>query len=325
MRRRSAILLSVFLGLGAFLTAASAVLAGPGSARSQLTASAADASGYCATSEELAVLKLINDYRKSQGLSTLVLTQTLGAASEHHSKSMADYNYFSHMLIPEEIKWSQNMINHGYDYNTWRGENIAAGQRSSLEVFNAWKGSELHNLNMLSPNFNAIGVGLVNNSAGYPYWTTNFGGYVDAAAKTCAGTLDGGISSSKTAYRVYNTGRTSNSRSAVHCLDGRQNTSWYTTVTTVPRYAYLWFDLGSVKSINSVKWKFNRTGFADYFEIQVSNDRKSWTTIGQGTNAPSNTWQTLNRKANARYVRFLFRNPNDDLRLGYLSEVRIYP
>jgi hypothetical protein len=74
-----------------------------------------------------------------------------------------------------------------------------------------------------------------------------------------------------------------------------------------------------------VKWKFNRTNYADYFEIQVSNDRKSWKTIGQFTNAPSNTWQTLNRNASGRYVRFLFRNPNKDLRLGYLSEVRVYP
>ena len=87
----------------------------------------------------------------------------------------------------------------------------------------------------------------------------------------------------------------------------------------------MWYDLGSVKTFNSVKWKFNRTGYADYFEIQVSNDRSTWTKIGEGTNVPSNTWQTLSRKTSARYVRFLFRNPHNDATLGYLSEVRVFP
>jgi uncharacterized protein YkwD len=327
MQRRSAIVLSFLIGLGTFLSIASVGLAGPGQSSAKLSMSNADASGYCATSEELEVLKLINDYRKSKGLGTLALTQTLGAASEHHSESMASYSYFDHWLIPENIKWSTNMINYGYDYNTYRGENIAAGMSTALRVVEAWKGSRLHNDAMLSPNFKAIGVGHYY-SAASPYdhyWTTDFGGYVDGAAKTCPGSSDGGITASKGALRVYNTGRTSNSRVGRYCLDGRQDTSWYTISTDVPRYAYVWFDLGTVKPISTVKWKFNRTGFADYFEIQVSNDRKSWQMIGQGTNAPSNTWQTLNRKASARYVRFLFRNPNDDLRLGYLSEVRVYP
>jgi uncharacterized protein YkwD len=327
MQRRSAIVLSFLIGLGTFLSVVSVGLAGPGPSTAHVTTSYAGASGYCATSEELEVLKLINDYRKANGVGALKLTQTLGAASEHHSKSMADYGYFDHFLIPENIKWSTNMFNHGYDYNTWRGENIAAGSSTPLRTFNLWKGSPDHNKNMLSANYNAIGVGHYY-SAASPYdhyWTTDFGGYVDAAAKTCPGSTDGGLTASKGALTIYNTGRTSNSRVARYCLDGRQDTSWYTITSEIPRYAYVWFDLGSVKTIETVKWKFNRTNYADYFEIQVSNDRKSWSMIGQGTNVPSNTWQTLNRKASARYVRFLFRNPNNDLRLGYLSEVRVYP
>jgi uncharacterized protein YkwD len=327
MQRRSAVLLSFLIGLGAFLSVASVGIAGPGQSRTQLTASAADASGYCATSGEVAVLKLINDYRKSKGLGALVLTQTLSAASDHHSQSMADYNYFSHDLVPEGISWSQNMANHGYNYNTWKAENIAAGNSDPVATFNQWKGSAGHNANMLSANYKAIGVGYAKNSGSsyVHYWTTDFGGYVDAAAKTCPDSTDVGFLASDGSYKVARTGHTSNSRLGTHCLDGRQDTSWYTTVTTPPSYAYVWFDLGGVRAIGSVKWKFNRTGFADYFEIQVSNDRASWTKVGQFTNAPSNTWQTLNKKASARYVRFLIRNPNKDAKIGYLSEVRAYP
>jgi uncharacterized protein YkwD len=326
MRTRLAVALSVLLSLGVFADSAGMAVAAPGSPASATNARNVGVSEYCASGEELAFLKLINDYRRARGLGTLKLTQTLGAAAEHHSKSMADHNYFSHTLIPQGISWSQNMFNHGYDYNTFRGENIAAGNSSALNTFNQWKYSPSHNSNMLSGNYKAIGIGRVYNSQstyGY-YWTTDFGGVADGGARTCttsetsSGTGTGG-------FRIYSSGRTSNSRSALNCLDGRQDTSWYTTVTSVPRYAYVWFDLGSIKTINSVRWKFNRTGYADYFEIQVSNDRKSWVAIASRSNAPSGSWQTLNRRVNARYVRLLFRNPNNDARLGYVSEVQILP
>jgi uncharacterized protein YkwD len=327
MQRRPAAVLSFLLGLGAFLAVVGGAAAAPGLRVSGFTTSAASASGYCASTEEVAFFKLINDYRRSKGLAALAMSQSLGAASEHHSSSMATYNYFDHNLIPEGISWSQNMTNYGYSYNTSRGENIAAGHSSAQDTFTQWKNSAGHNANMLSTNYTVIGIGRVYNSSstyGY-YWTTDFGGYKDGAGKICSETEEsGGIVTSTGAYRIVATGRTSNSRPATYCLDGRQDTSWYTISTDVPRYAYAWFDLGKASTFSSVKWKFNRTGYADYFEIQVSNDRQTWTKIGQGTNAPSNSWQTLTHKTTARYVRFLFRNPNNDAHLGYLSEVRIY-
>jgi uncharacterized protein YkwD len=326
MRARLAVALSVLLGFGVFVSSVGVATAGPGSPAAADTARNIGVSEYCASAEELAFLKLINDYRRARGLGTLKLTQTLGSAAEHHSKSMADHNYFSHTLIPQGIGWSQNMTNHGYDYNTYRGENIAAGNSSALSTFNQWKASPTHNSNMLSGNYKAIGIGRVYGSSsayGY-YWTTDFGGVADGGARTCA-TSDSASSGGTGGYRIYNTGRTSNSRSALNCLDGRQDTAWYTTVSYPPRYAYLWFDLGAIKSIGTVRWKFTRTGFADYFEIQVSNDRSSWKTIASRSNAPTGAWQSLNKHVNARYVRFLFRNPNRDSRLGYLAEVQILP
>jgi uncharacterized protein YkwD len=328
MKRNPAILVSALIGLGLFFSTIGATLAAPGARGAQFSASTASAAGYCASAEEVAFLKLVNDYRKLNHLGALALSQTLGAASEHHSSSMAFNNYFDHQLIPEGISWSQNMANYGYNYNTYKGENIAAGHSGAQATFDQWKSSPLHNDNMLSGNYKAIGIGLVynaNSKYGY-YWTTDFGGFVDASAKICSGSGgSGSIGSSDGSLAVRATGHTSNSRSGLYCLDGQQNTSWYSTSTVVPRYAYIWYDLGSVKTFNTVKWKFNRTGSADYFEIQVSNDRATWTKIGQGTNAPSNTWQTLAHKTSARYVRFLFRNPNNDAKLGYLSEARVFP
>jgi uncharacterized protein YkwD len=326
MHRTLAAPLSALVGLGVFLSIAGSALAAPGQSATQITASNTAVSDYCASAQELAFLSLINDYRRAHGLGTLKLTQTLGAASEHHSRSMADNNYFSHNLIPEGISWSQNMSNHGYTYSTFRGENIAAGRSSASGVFDQWRTSSGHNSNMLSGNYKAIGIGLVynaNSTYGY-YWTTDFGGVADGAAKTCAGSSGGSILAGDGSYRLHASGRTSNSRSSAYCYDGRQDTSWYTTVSAIPRYAYFWYDFGAVRSIHTIKWKFNRTGYSDHLEIQISNDRQSWRTIAQRGNAPSNTWQTLNVNTSARYVRFLFRNPNNDARLGYVSEARVF-
>jgi uncharacterized protein YkwD len=328
MQRRFAALFSALVGLGLFFSTLHGAIAAPGMQNSGFRASAASALGYCASAEEVSFLRLINDYRKSHGLGTLALSQSLGAAAEHHSNNMATNSYFDHFLIADGIGWSQNMTNYGYTYNTFRGENIAAVASTAQRVFDAWKNSPGHNENMLDPKYTVIGIGFIYNSAshyGY-YWTTDFGGYTDGSAKVCAGSeKSGSIGGSTGPLRYAAIGRTSNSRSAIFCTDGRQNTSWYTTSTQIPRYAYAWFDLGTVKTFSVIKWKFNRTGYADYFEIQVSNDRATWTTIGSGTNAPSNTWQSFTQKTSARYVRFLFRNPNNDTKLGFLSEVRVYP
>jgi uncharacterized protein YkwD len=148
---------------------------------------AANSTGsYCMEPEEVAFLNLINQYRAQNGLGTLVTSQTVGAAAEHHSIDMATNDYFSHTLSNGE-KWSQNMRDHGYTYNTFRGENIAAGNADAYSTFIQWQNSPGHNANMLNPNYTVIGIGRTfsaNSTYGY-YWTTDFGGYADGAA--CGG------------------------------------------------------------------------------------------------------------------------------------------
>jgi uncharacterized protein YkwD len=144
-------------------------------------------SSYCVDAQEHEFLKLINQFRSAHGRRPLSMTQTLGAASDHHSTSMATYNYFSHDLTPEGITWSQNMANHGYDYNVYKGENIAAGRKTALAAFNQFKNSPTHRDVMLSGKFTAIGIGRAykeGSTYGW-YWTTDFGGKVDGKATIC--------------------------------------------------------------------------------------------------------------------------------------------
>lgn len=139
-------------------------------------------SAYCPDTQEKEFLTRINNYRASKGLAPLKLSAKLGAAADYHSADMATNNYFSHTLF-NGTTWSQNIKNFGYTYNTYRAENIAAGYQSASAVYSAWKASPGHRANMLDPNLKAIGIGRgynVNSTYDW-YWTTTFGGTVDAA------------------------------------------------------------------------------------------------------------------------------------------------
>jgi uncharacterized protein YkwD len=155
-------------------------LAGPAPASPEPLAVDASASRYCPDSQEAKFLSLINSYRRKNGLSSLKLSRTLGAAADHHSSDMARKNYFSHTMSGG-VSWSQNIRKHGYKASSTMGENIAAGNSSAKATFDQWRRSSGHNRNMLNPNFRTIGIGRARNSNskyGW-YWTTTFGGKHD--------------------------------------------------------------------------------------------------------------------------------------------------
>jgi|GEM_PF-3555472 len=139
--------------------------------------------GACRDGEEWSMLTLINDYRASNGLGAVQMTQTLSNAAEYHSTDMASKNYFGHDLA-DGTSWSQNIANFGYGYQTYRAENIAAGNAGAAATFEQWRTSPGHNANMLSPDLTAIGIGRAYGAGSTfgTYWTTTFGGVVDGAA-----------------------------------------------------------------------------------------------------------------------------------------------
>lgn len=130
--------------------------------------------------EERAFLTLINDYRVKNGLGTLKASAAASCAADFHSRDMAAKNYFSHTLA-SGTSWSQNMTNFGYDYNTTRGENLAAGNAAAAQAFAQWKASPGHDANMKNASFKVIGIARAYGATStYKYyWTTDFGGEVD--------------------------------------------------------------------------------------------------------------------------------------------------
>lgn len=128
--------------------------------------------------EEQLFVGLINQYRQQNGLSALSIDTRLQDAAAWMSTDMGVNNYFSHTDSLGRDPF-QRMNAFGYTYNTWRGENIAAGTSSAQVAFDLWKGSPGHNANMLNPNYKVMGIDRDDTpGSGYGwYWTNDFGGY----------------------------------------------------------------------------------------------------------------------------------------------------
>ena len=149
--------------------------------------SSASAAGDCTVdatmdSEEQAFLVLINNYRAQNSLGPLSASYMLTKASAWKSKDLATNNYFAHDDLART--WSARIRDCNYGFNTWLGENIAAGYTTAQQVFAGWQASPGHNANMLGTNYTTIGIGryFVQGSTYGWYWTTDFGGFSDGWA-----------------------------------------------------------------------------------------------------------------------------------------------
>ena len=127
------------------------------------------------------------------------------------------------------------------------------------------------------------------------------------------------------AYQIVGSSRSGNSLYSTLVWDGNMNTVWQTNASSPPNSAWVYVDLGEPKPIGAIRWVFGVKGLADYWRIQVSNDKSTWTTLGVRRNRPVGQWQELVTDVTARYVRFYFTNPNLDPQIGGLAEVAIMP
>jgi len=145
--------------------------------------------GVSYSEEELAFVRLLNEYRAGNGLGSLVISDAISQSCDRHNSDMAKYGFFDHYTA--ESDWfakgstpSERMILCGYDYKTVMGENLAGGCSTAGQALEGWQNSPTHRAIMLRDDLKVIGVSLVYVSGsewGY-YWTTEFGGYVDSTA-----------------------------------------------------------------------------------------------------------------------------------------------
>jgi len=111
------------------------------------------------TSDEETIFNLVNEARRSAGLSELKLDKELLRVARIKSQDMVDNNYFAHNS-PIYGTPFQMIKNFGINY-TSAGENIA-GHKTAKQAFDAWMNSSGHKANILGSSFNYTGIGVVN-------------------------------------------------------------------------------------------------------------------------------------------------------------------
>lgn len=120
------------------------------------------------------VLNLVNQERKKQGLSALMLDKKLNNAAQKKAVDMRDKNYFDHQS-PTYGSPFDLMRSEGISYST-AGENIAAGQRSAQAVMESWMNSSGHRANILNAKYKYLGVGFCTGGRYGTYWVQEFTG-----------------------------------------------------------------------------------------------------------------------------------------------------
>ncbi len=101
----------------------------------------------------------LNAYRVSKNLRPLEYNQRLNRASEVHARDLANAGIISHTGT-DGSGHGDRVQRQGY-YFSIAGENVATGQMSWDDVFDAWKKSPGHNENLLRDDVSEFGLALV--------------------------------------------------------------------------------------------------------------------------------------------------------------------
>jgi len=104
------------------------------------------------------IVDLTNQERTKLGLRPLVINSNLDQAAYTKSADMITKNYFEHYAFGTS-PWMIIKKN-GYNYQQ-AGENLAMDFNNAEGIVNAWMRSETHRNNLLNPDFEDIGVGVV--------------------------------------------------------------------------------------------------------------------------------------------------------------------
>jgi hypothetical protein len=113
-------------------------------------------------------------------------------------------------------------------------------------------------------------------------------------------------------------GRSASSTNSRLAYDGDSSTAW--SVDGATRRTYVWFDLGGVVSVNSIRWLLSGASPGLSVTIDVSSDRRQWEEVGTVTDLTVGDWQSIDLGVEARYIR-LSLNSKEETRAFSLAEI----
>lgn len=118
------------------------------------------------------ILNQTNQFRRSKGLTNLIIVKNLNEIARKHSEDMAKGRVgFGHGGFRERNAKANKIIKrmHGF------AENVAYGPTSGKQVVTLWKNSPGHRRNMLG-HYKYIGIGIAKDRKGRIYYTEVFAG-----------------------------------------------------------------------------------------------------------------------------------------------------
>jgi uncharacterized protein YkwD len=121
---------------------------------------------------EFQLFDLTNAARVEHGLSVLVWDDQVKMTARDHSADMAVNHYFNHTNL-EGLSPFDRMEEDNITFRA-AGENLAAGQMSSIFAHEGLMNSLGHRENILQTQFESLGVGVAFDSESKPYFTENF-------------------------------------------------------------------------------------------------------------------------------------------------------
>lgn len=115
--------------------------------------------GISSSIDQKSVIELTNKEREKLGLSDVVENSALDQAAQAKAQNMFAENYWSHFAPSGKSPWDF-ILGSGYKF-TYAGENLAKNFYSSEDVVKAWMDSPTHRDNLLNPNYQDIGIAVV--------------------------------------------------------------------------------------------------------------------------------------------------------------------
>lgn len=128
------------------------------------TLATAGAAQNSAAAVEQALLRLTNQERAKYGRAPLQADSTLASLARLKSGDMVAKRYFSH-TSPTYGTPAQMLAKNGVTYKSY-AENIAQGT-DAARIHAQWMASSGHRANILNPQLNRIGIGVVAGGSGY--------------------------------------------------------------------------------------------------------------------------------------------------------------
>ncbi|MDC9722707.1 MAG: CAP domain-containing protein [Urechidicola sp.] len=121
------------------------------------------------TSLESEITTLINEYRSSNGLSTLNVMNIVSFEAETHTEYMVRVGEVNHDNFNERYQYLVANAN-----AKSASENVAYGYNSAESVVNAWLNSPSHKEIISNPSFTDFGISTKIDSDGKYYYTNIF-------------------------------------------------------------------------------------------------------------------------------------------------------